>query len=340
MSDAPIGVLATGLVTSVGFSASSSCAAIRANISNPTETRLIDSSGAWIMAHQVPFNEPWRGLTKLTNMAAIAIREALAEVPRSEWSSIPLLLCVAEKERPGRDNRVDDRLIADLQNVLEVSFAPGSSIITEGRVGIAVAIAQARALIEPRSRSRVLVGAADSLLSWPTLSHYERSQRLLTKRNSNGFMPGEGAGALLLGTPTSAALLCTGLGFAMEEAAIETEQPLRADGLTKAISAALVDAGVQIHDMDYRISDVSGEQYYFKEAALAMTRVLRHRKDEFDLWHPAECIGETGSVSGAAIVAVAEAACRKGYGNGSAILAHFANDAGRRAALTLQYRSA
>src|SRR4029079_3562421 len=107
----------------------------------------------------------------------------------------------------------------------------------------------------------------DSLLSWPTLNHYEQHDRLLTQRNPNGFVPGEAAGALLLGAPNAGTneLVCTGIGFGLEPAPIASEKPVRAEGLTQAIKATLLDANCQMHDIDFRITDASGEQYYFKE---------------------------------------------------------------------------
>jgi 3-oxoacyl-[acyl-carrier-protein] synthase-1 len=338
-TSAPIAILKTGLVTSVGLTAPSSCAAIRAKLTNPSETRFIDSGGEWIMAHQVALEQPWRGLAKLSKMAAMAIGEALADVPRDEWVQIPLLLCVAEPERPGRLDGLDDRLFHDIQAELGATFAPASAIVAHGRVGVAVALAQARKLLAGGC-ARVLVAATDSLLTWPALSHYEREDRLLTPRNSNGFMPGEGAGALLVGAGEGQAgeLVCTGIGFGREAAHIDSGEPLRAEGLSLAIKAALADAGCAMHDMDYRITDLSGEQYYFKEAALALSRTLRQRKEEFDIWHPAECTGEQGAAAGLAVVALADAACRKAFTKGPNILAHMANDAGQRAALSLQFR--
>lgn len=340
MSAAPIAILKTGLVTSVGFSAPASCAAFRAKISNPSETRFIDSGGQWIMAHQVLLEQPWRGLTKLAKMAVMAINEALADMPRSEWSQIPLLLCVAENERPGRLSGLDDELFLKIQTELDIQFPPQSAVIAQGRVSVAVALAQARMLMTQSGIQKVLIAATDSLLTWPTLSHFEQNDRLLTERNSNGFMPGEGAGALLVGPATNEAgeLLCTGIGFGREVAHIDSEEPLRADGLTQAIKAALTDAGCQMHDMDYRITDNSGEQYYFKEAALALSRTLRQRKEEFDIWHPAECTGEIGAACGATIISTAQAACQKHYTQGPHILAHMSNDAGQRSAISLQYR--
>jgi len=339
MSASPISILRTGLVTAVGLSADACCAAFRAKLTNPTQTRFLDGGSEWIMAHQVPLSQPWRGITRLAKMAAMAIDEALTDVPRDQWERLPLILCVAEAERPGRMAGLDDELFSQVQEELGIVFSPASVIVTQGRVGLAAALAQARMLMADVDVPRVLVAATDSLLSWPTLSYYEQHDRLLTDDNANGFMPGEAAGALLLGRPQGRAgeLLCSGIGFGRETARIDDEEPLRAEGLAQAIKAALAEAGCQMHHMDFRITDNSGEQYYFKEASLALSRTLRVRKAEFDIWHPAECTGEIGAASGVAIVATALAACDKQYTCGPNILVHLSNDAGPRAALCLQY---
>jgi 3-oxoacyl-[acyl-carrier-protein] synthase I len=347
MSALPLAITATGLVTSVGLTAPQSCAAFRAKISNPSETRFIGSDGQWIMAHQVVLEQPWRGLTKLAKMAAMAIEETLQSVPREEWAGIPLLLCVAEAERPGRQEGLDDELLALVERELGSRFQPEQSgIVPQGRVGVAVALRRAREWLGAQdvnaAPARVLIAATDSLLCWPTLSHYEREDRLLTERNSNGFMPGEGAGALLVqpaaGQPSE--LVCTGLGFGRETALISSEEPLRAEGLASAIKAALTDTGCAMHDIDYRVTDLSGEHYYFKEAALALSRTLRQRKEEFDIWHPAECTGEAGAATGINVIALARAAAAKGYAKGPRVMAHWANDGGQRCAAVFERRSA
>jgi 3-oxoacyl-[acyl-carrier-protein] synthase I len=66
---------------------------------------------------------------------------------------------------------------------------------------------------------------------------------------------------------------------------------------------------------------------------------LRQRKDEFDLWHPAECTGETGALAGVSIIALADAAARKGYAKGPRVLVHTSSDSGNRAALVLEFVS-
>jgi 3-oxoacyl-[acyl-carrier-protein] synthase I len=342
MSARPIAILGTGLVTSVGLTSAACGCAFRAKITNPLETEFIDSNGAWIMAHQVGLDRPCSGLTKLVRMATLAIEDALQQYERDQWHRLPLLLCVAEADRPGRLDGLNDALMAQIQRVLGLSFAPGSAVVPHGRVGVAVALAQARTLLDTSKVPGVLIVSADSLLSWPTLSHYERADRLLTEANANGFMPGEGAGALWVGRAQarSGQLVCTGIGFGREAAHIDSGEPLRADGLNQAIKASLEDAGRQLHEMDFRVTDHSGEQYYFKEAALALARTLRQGKDTFDLWHPAECTGEIGAASGSAVIAAAREACLKGYAPGRHILSHWANDAGQRAAVTLEFRAA
>lgn len=336
MSLQQIAIQRTGLVTSVGLSAPAACAAIRSKLTNPTETRFADAAGEWIMVHQVPLDPPLRGLAKLTRMAAMVAEECLEDIAPDHWTRIPLLLCVAEPDRPGRLEGIEERLFIEMQQMLGARFSEDSELIAYGRIGVAVALDRARRLICERGIPCVLIVAVDSLLSWPTLSHYEQNARLLTSENSNGFIAGEGAAALLVGPPGDGlSLSCSGLGFGMERSHVESDEPLRAEGLALAIKSALADAGREMHELDFRITDVAGEQYYFKEADLALSRTLRQLKPSFDLWHPAECIGDVGAAMGIAVLALAEAALRKGYAPGRRALAHLGVDAGRRAALTV-----
>lgn len=344
MPSPPVAIVSTGLVTSVGLTAPAACAAIRAGITNHTETRFMGSDGEWTMGAQVPLEKPWRGRTKLVKMAGMAIREALQPLGEIAPESLPLLLCVAERDRPGRLDGLDDALVPALEAELGMRFhTAASGVIPQGRASVLLALAQARKLMTNELLPRVLIAATDSLLVAPTLAAYGEQDRLLTAQNSNGFIPGEGAGAIVVGPRQDAKspqLLCLGVGRGTESAPLASEEPLRADGLTEAIMSALTDADCGMGDLDFRITDNSGEQYYFKEAALALSRTLRVRKEEFDIWHPADCIGEVGAAIGTAIFAKACAACQKAYARGRSILVHAGNDAGRRAAVVLRYSGA
>ncbi|MBW6266563.1 hypothetical protein KZ859_29485, partial [Pseudomonas aeruginosa] len=195
-----LSIVASGMVSAVGLSAPASCAAIRCALDNFQETRFIDQGGEWLLAASVPLEQPWRGRAKLLKMVARAIDEALRGQPELDCTELPLLLCVAEGDRPGRCAGLDESFLRDLEGELGRRFHPSSALIARGRVGGAVALLNARKLIQGGCR-QVLVAGVDSFVSGPTLAAYEARERLLTSQNSNGFIPGEGAAAVLVAAP-------------------------------------------------------------------------------------------------------------------------------------------
>jgi 3-oxoacyl-[acyl-carrier-protein] synthase I len=337
----PLGILGCGMATGVGLSAKASCAAIRCGINNFSETRFISESGDWIVGSEVPLDDAWRGLPRLAKMVASVIRECLDALPKPPAdASVPLVLCLAEEDRPGRVPGLGGPLLLDIERELGIKFHPESSVIAQGRVGGAVAVLRAQKHIEERRHPHVVVAGVDSYLTSSTLAAFEERARLLTSGNSNGFVPGEAAAAVLLGgispeKEKNVPLICRGIGFAREPATIESDQPLRADGIVEAIRAALAAAGCGLDAVDHRIADVSGEQYRFKEAALAVGRILRQRKEVFGIWHPADCIGEVGAAALPSMLAVLYHGARKRYLPGKVFLAHLSNDDDKRAALIL-----
>ena len=338
----PLAVLASGMVTGVGLNAPSSCAAIRCAINNFAETRFMDKGGEWVIGSQVPLEQPWRGLKKLVRMIAPAIRECLNRAENTAAEFIPLLLCVAEEERPGRLQGLDDQLFHAVQAELGLKFHARSLVIARGRVAGALALAEARRLIYEEQMRFCMIAGVDTFLVASTLAAFEARNRLLTSKNPNGFIPGEAGAAVLVGRPNQNVkdeLVCLGIGSGQEDATIDSVEPLRADGLVQAFKTAFADSGLTIDDLDFRLTDSNGEQYCFKEAALAMTRTLRARKDRFELWHPADCIGETGAAIGPCVLGVALAAARKRYSPGPGALCHFSADDGERHALVLAGRN-
>lgn len=299
----------------------------------------MDRGGEWIIGSQVLLDPPSRGREKVVRMAASAIAECLPALKDTPAERVPLLLCIAEEDRPGRIPGLNGTLLSEISERLGTRFSARSAVIANGRVGGVEAILHARQLIDER-HPYCLVAAADSFLVAATLGDFEQKQRLLTSQNSNGFIPGEAGAAVLVseaqenGAPQ---LICRGLGFAKEKSHVESEEPLRADGLAAAIRAALGDAICTFDDVDYRLVDVSGEQYGFKEADLGIARTMKKVKPEFDIWHPADCIGEVGAAVVPCVLSVAKAAGEKGYAPGPGTLCHFGNDDGLRAALILRY---
>ncbi|HUU45246.1 MAG TPA: hypothetical protein VM118_05890 [Acidobacteriota bacterium] len=333
-----VAVLASGMVTGVGLSAPAACAAMRAGISSFTETEFV-FGGELLVGCPAPLESSWQGRERLIEMVARALDECLSGISSASPPEIPLLLCVAERERPGRLEGLDDSLLGDLEARLDRRFHPQSAVIANGRVAGVQAVERGRALIAA-ARPHCIVAGVDTFLLSSTLEAYHARRRLLTDGNLDGFIPGEGAAAILLGLAHDRqveSLCCLGLGYGREGATVESEEPLRADGLVGAFQGALQEAAIEWPQLDYRITDLNGEQYGFKEAALALTRCLRVRKEEFDLWHPADCIGEVGAAIVPCALGVALEAARKRYAPGPGVLCHFGNDTGERAAVVLRY---
>lgn len=326
-----------GMITGVGLNAAATCAALRCAIDNFQETRfMID--GDWQIACEVPLPQPWRGERRLRELARAAILDCLdGFVP--EPGTLPLFLCLPETDRPGRLIHDDNRFFLDLEKDLGWRCHSQSCTIAMGRVSIGVALRRARKLFQDRTVERILIAACDSYLTATTLEVLAQEDRLLTGNNSDGFIPGEAGSALMVEPAFHATvpLKLVGLGFGVEPAPINSGKPLRAEGLTRAIKQALQEAGLTLWDLDFRITDIAGEQYYFKEATLALARTLRVRKEFFDIWHPADCIGETGAAVGAVMIGMFKAACEKGYSQGAGVLLHLGNDDGRRVAMVLRW---
>lgn len=336
----PLAILASGMVTGVGLNAPASCAAIRCAITNFVETRFMDQGGDWIVGCPVTLAQPWRGRAKLVQLMTPAIRECLNKIVGVRPQDVALLLCVAETTRPGRLEGLDDALFGEIEAAVGVRFHRRSGTIPRGKVAGIIALQEARKLMVEEGISHCLIAGVDTFLVAATLSSYEEKGRLRTSKNSDGFIPGEAGAAVLVGLGNSNAdslLTCLGMGLGQEPATIDADEPLRADGLVVAIRSALSEAGRSMGEIDYRITDLSGEQYGFKEASLALSRTLRQRKERFDIWHPADCIGEVGAAIVPCMLGVAVSAHKKGYAPGRSALCHAANDTGERAVMALTY---
>lgn len=332
-----IAIASSGMVTGVGLTAPATCAAIRAGITGFEETRFLDNGGMWILGSEVPLPEAPRGTERLIQMACSAVREALGAAAVLQTENTPLFLGIAEQSRPGRQPGLDSTILERVQERLKTRFHGESRVLPQGRMSGITSMQLARSAILDAGFPSCIVVGVDSLLSGPTLAGYESRHRLLTSQNSNGFIPGEAAAAVVLvKSDATTRLHLQGIGSGTEPAPIESGNPLRADGLVTAFKSALSDAGVSWELLDFRITDLNGEQYFFRETALALTRCLRVRKEEFDLWHAADCVGEVGAATVPVALGVALDAVSKGYAPGPGILCHFSCDGPERAAAVVR----
>jgi 3-oxoacyl-[acyl-carrier-protein] synthase-1 len=259
--------------------------------------------------------------------------EAAQPIPANK---IPVLIGVSPPDRPCRHEELDAQIVPEIERRLGFPLHPASRVIPRDHVSVAVALLEARELIASNGMPSVIVAGVDSLVQHDLKDHYLSKRRLLTPSNSNGFSLGEAGSAILIAPAGNAQgeFQIRGIGLANEKATIESDEPMRAHGLIQAISAAFADGGIYYEDLSYRISDLNGEHYKFKEMVLAMMRFQRKPKPKlFDLWHPIEFIGDVGAAIGPIALGIALHASQKGYAIGSGVLCTFGNDDGERAAI-------
>ena len=337
---AGLDIIGVGMVTAVGLDAPSACAAMRAKLDGFVETRFIGPRDGWLIGAPVPLPRNWVGERRLAHMAAGAIGEAFEHHP-SAREDAALILCLPEEDRPGRLVRDAATLSATISEILEMRPRHRTRLVAHGRPSGHVALDLARRMLGAGEATHVMIAGVDSYLGTLAIAHLLAARRLLTPDNPNGFIPGEAAAAILCAPEGTGTLALGGLGLAREAATIYNaeDQPLRGDGMTAAYRAALGETGIEMNGVGYRVSDLVGEQYWFKQAALASLRLLRDRHDFQDLWSPAESLGNIGAAVGPLMIGMAWTAARKRYAAGDPVLIEASSDSGACGAAILRARA-
>lgn len=338
-------IVATGMVCSVGLSAASACAAMRAKIAKFDDLPYLDNQGEPIVGASVPGLEPGlKRRARLVEMLSMALADCHESGAVKDTARIPLLVGFAEPGRPGGGGDWADSIVRDVEAKLGLNFDPKrSATLSKGHTAGFEALRLAREILKDPAVPACLVCGVDSYINASSLLWLQRNGRLKTPEDSDGVIPGEAAAAVLLVLGGAKArdrgvAHVSGLGFAREEASILTDEPLFGRGLAKATAAALADAGSALHEVDFRLSDVTGEHYGFKEHSLMVGRLMRGPRDSFPIWHPGDAIGDTGAAAGPVQLVVADRSFHGGYAPGGRAVCMTGSVSGDRSAAVLQFQ--
>lgn len=339
-----LAVKACGMVTAVGFNAPSSLAAIRAGISGIAHDNIWDTAAGKYMGVGRPHTPQWwEGPDMLAELAAPAVHECFEALPQGiAPNTVPVFVLLSPTNRPYREPKLDNIVLDELQWRLQLNLFSGSRVYN-GRTGIIPALEQASHYFSNQQATHAIVVGADTFLRQNVVDFYIDQRRILTSDNSNGFIPGEAACAVLLdagGSQSDGELRIVSWGEGHESGTINSDIPLTGDGLTTALSQALAGADITMADTDYWLTDQNAEHYKAKECTVAQIRLERRDHPApmpYQIWHPIEYLGDIGSAIAPCLLGVGLAAAKGGYAPGPLALMHVGEDNGERAALVLHW---
>jgi len=339
----PIYVVALGASTPVGREAWSTAAAVRAGVSGFTEhPNVRDADGEPVRAAIAPWLDiELVGVERFMALLCPTIDQTLSNLHDIQSPSVRLAMAVALPEQhPGLENDLHDRLI----DLLRAKYGPALSALATFPKGHAAGLlaveAAANRLSEGRCDACVVAGV-DSYIAPQTLEWLERCDQLHgagPQNNAWGFVPGEGAGALLLARrsfveqrqlPTMLRLV--GVGTAFEPKRIKTDTVCIGEGLTQAFRGA-----IRTMADDAKITDVycdmNGEPYRADEYGFTCLRTKEAFASPSDFVAPADCWGDVAAASGPLFACLAAVATANRYANGNWTLTWASSEGGDRAA--------
>ncbi|MDJ0656454.1 MAG: beta-ketoacyl synthase N-terminal-like domain-containing protein [Xanthomonadales bacterium] len=343
----PLSFADAGLVTAVGGCYEQTATSIRAGISrlNLAWDHGEDSNDLLFCARVEDGFLP--ALTsKLTQVLADSPRTvrclqlaqlALQDLAVDALDDVPLFLALPEPSEGLEPLLNDFPDMLEQQTGLRFS-ATHRQVYAYGQAGGLAAFHGARSLIEAGSAPRVLLGGVDSRSQARSLACFRAQDRALRLEQAHGYVPGEGAGFLLIeAAGADSEVLIHEPGFAQQAPdAAETKpadpgQGSEAPGtaLGKAMAAAARNAGGDT--VATLISPLTGQVDQTNEWGDACTHLADHISMTPFLTHPCHLFGDLGAALAPVSVALAAHGIKGSYLPAPVMVCSI-SDGGQRAA--------
>jgi len=353
VSDSRVVIIGIGMTTAVGVSSAETAASVRAGTMRFIEGSFLDKRYRPFTLAEVPEDAlppiadsvaGESGLTaveqRLLRLATEPLRECvrlLADV--SMKPGVCLALSAARRDATHSIDR--SAFLRRLYLQVGGAFDPARSDASHsGRAGGIAAVGHAVAAIRSGMADLMLAGAIDSYRDLSLLALLDQQQRVKTGANLDGFIPGEGAGFLLmasaskaasLGLPILATLSPVAQGF--ETGHLESTEPYRGDGLANALRQ-LVALGALDAPINDVYSSMNGESHWAKEWGVGYLRNRSIFDESHGMHHPADCYGELGAACGPVLVGLAATGIARGYRRAPALV-YGSSDDGARCAVVV-----
>jgi len=316
MPEKSAAILGVGMMTAVGIGAKQTEASVRAGITRFSETAIhnirFEPFVMSILPDEVlPPPEPEVdkivGITarqsRMLRLAAPAIQEALEDAPDIE--NIPLYLGVPEP-LPGRPKPVDDLFLEHLSAQSGVHFnVAESKLFPQGRSAGLFAIEDAMQRLASGKNQFMIIGGIDSYIDPYLLGTLNMENRILGPGAMDGFIPGEGAGFLLVGSLDKIGILgkepiakIQAISTGYEKGHRYSEEIYQGDGLAETFQAMFSFNNGSIGKIQTVYAGLNGENLGAKEWGVAYMRNRDHFDKNFCFEHPVDCFGDPGAALG------------------------------------------
>ena len=346
-------ILAVGMMTSIGIGATQTAASVRAGISRFKETSIYDKRFQPFVMATIPDDqlppiesslETVVGLTsrqaRMLRLAAPAIQEVLGGIQNPE--QIPVFIGTPEP-LAGRPDPAGVSFLEHLSVQSNIKFnIKQSRMFPTGRASGILALREGLEYLKAGKSRLVIVGGVDTYLDLYLLGTLDMEERILAQGVMDGFVPGEGAGFMLLGAPEQmkqtdlkGIARIGAVGNGCEKGHRYSQEVYRGDGLAEAFQALFASAPASCGKIRTVFAGLNGENYGAKEWGVAYMRSKERFEEDFKLQHPVDCFGDTGAALGPLMICLAAIGIHKGYVN-APCLVWCSSDREDRAAAIIQ----
>ncbi|HEY6476559.1 MAG TPA: hypothetical protein VI456_08235, partial [Polyangia bacterium] len=315
-----------------GPNAAQALGAMHAQIQLFDDTTVNGADGQPITGAATPLPAKIRGAERVAALGVVALAECAAGA--AGLPPLPIVVCApAPGDLGASENQLLDRLLIDGGRFFDRAH---SRVIARGKEGIGEAMTLvAQVLVQARLPGCYLLGA-DSLITPERLKKLAKEGRVVDGVESDGFIPGEAAAALLFVPREDEWTLAVvaGLGHARETVAAGAPPTGKAIG--EALDRALAEARVPPNRVAAIAHDLSGRYSQFEELTLAAARPPFARTASPRTVQVSITAGETGAAAGALSLAALAFFLREGVVTGSAAALFTGEDTARGAAILVR----
>jgi 3-oxoacyl-[acyl-carrier-protein] synthase-1 len=332
-------LLGAGACTHTGVTALQATMTLRADCCLPRESYFVDRDGEAIALCRAEWiGDDLLGEERLIGLAAPALREAATQAARAVGRPLPLLLALPADTEPRSLRLRGDALLAALAARAEVPIdLTRSATLARGRAAGALAANLARSRVQSGEVEAIVVGGVDSYFDADLLEALDEGRRLHTPSCENGFLPGEGAGFVVLarrgrGAPLRPLAQLLSGAAENEPRPYGASEPCHALGMTQAARRVL---GGLTERVPWVLSDVVNERHRMHEWTCVAARLHRAFVEGFRHDQPLLTTGDLGAATATTLMAVAATlwTARAAAGDCALLLAH--SDGPERGALLL-----